>query len=167
MSRLRRYHQAGNWYFITCVTYRRAPVLIENFDLLERAIAKTQERLRFALHAWVVLPDHFHAIIDSQTSDISAIMQRLKLGFAYHWRVRTGRSRGRIWQNRYWDHIIRGEEDLKRHIDYIHFNPVKHGHAAEPFDWQYSSVRRFCESREDARLLAKRNVLEIDDGFGE
>jgi putative transposase len=52
------------------------------------------------------------------------------------------RERG-IWQRRYWEHMIRDERDLRNRIDYIHFNPVKHGLVARVADWPYSSFHRF------------------------
>ncbi|MET4390349.1 hypothetical protein ABIB73_006131 [Bradyrhizobium sp. F1.4.3] len=50
-----------------------------------------------------------------------------------------------IWQRRYWEHAIRGDADLERHVDYIHFNPVKHGLVARVFDWRHSSFHRYVE----------------------
>jgi len=76
--------------------------------------------------AWAILPDHFHVIIDSPDGDTPKIVQRVKLSFSLQWQRLSGRN-GPIWQHRYWDHIIRSEEDMKRHVDYIHYNPVKHG----------------------------------------
>ena len=52
----------------------------------------------------------------------------------------------RVWQPRFWEHHIRGEEDLGRHLDYIHYNPVKHGYAASPAGWPYSSFARFVRA---------------------
>ncbi len=48
-----------------------------------------------------------------------------------------------IWQRRYWEHMIRDDEDYARHVDYIHVNPVKHGHALHPVAWPYSSIHRY------------------------
>ncbi len=50
---------------------------------------------------------------------------------------------GKIWQNRFWEHLVRDEEDYRRHLDYIHINPVKHGLAARPEDWPHSSFGHY------------------------
>jgi putative transposase len=59
-------------------------------------------------------------------------------------RVRKGERM--VWQRRYWEHVIRDEADLRHHVEYIHYNPVKHGYVARPIDWQFSSFRRFVKS---------------------
>jgi putative transposase len=100
---------------------------------------------RFTVVAWVVLPDHFHAIIDSPDGDISTIVQRIKLSFALQWR-RLTKTDGGIWQHRYWDHIIRSVDDMARHLDYIHFNPMKHRLVDSSRQWELSSFRRFLRA---------------------
>ena len=52
------------------------------------------------------------------------------------------RERG-IWQRRYWEHLIKDAQDYEHHINYVHFNPVKHGYVLNPSDWEYSSIHRF------------------------
>jgi putative transposase len=56
---------------------------------------------------------------------------------------RTKRRESTIWQRRFWEHVIRNERDLMRHLDYIHFNPVKHGYVTRAIDWPYSTFRRY------------------------
>ncbi|HEC17956.1 MAG TPA: transposase, partial [Gammaproteobacteria bacterium] len=51
-----------------------------------------------------------------------------------------------LWQRRYWEHTIRDENDMRRHIDYIHYNPVKHGHVASVAEWPFSSFHRFVKA---------------------
>src|SRR5205807_4594997 len=48
-----------------------------------------------------------------------------------------------IWQRRYWEHVIRDDADLARHVDYIHFNPVKHGLVSRVCDWSHSSFHQY------------------------
>ena len=70
-----------------------------------------------------------------------------------------------IWQRRYWEHLIRDDDDLCRHIDYIHFNPVKHGQVQRAADWPYSTFHRYVA---EGRLLLDWGVgVGTDDGFGE
>jgi putative transposase len=141
VSNLRRYPALGRPYFITNVAHDRRPVLIEHIDLLWAAIEIAKERTPFELLAWVILPDHFHLLLDAGKIDVSRILQTIKMSFASNYRKRQGQKTGRTWQNRYWDHIIRDQEDFIRHFDYIHYNPVKHGFVLSPFDWPHSSIR--------------------------
>ena len=124
MSRLRRYYGSGKLYFVTNVTFQRKRILVEHADLLHHALTNVKERLRFEIIAHVILPDHFHAIIDPGEYDLSNLLQRIKQSFSMDYRQRTGAS-GRVWQLRFWDHIIRDQDDMNKHIDYIHYNPVK------------------------------------------
>jgi putative transposase len=71
-----------------------------------------------------------------------------------------------IWQRRYWEHVIRNDADLERHVDYIHYNPVKHGHVTRVVDWPYSSFHRYVERG----LLAADwggDIEDIQGAFGE
>ena len=79
---------------------------------------------------------------------------------------KTSRREKGVWQRRYWEHAIRDDADLARHVDYIHFNPVKHGHVARVVDWQYSSFHRFVER---GLLVADwgGDVRDIAGSFGE
>jgi len=143
MSRLRRYYKRGDTVFVTAVTYERKPLLIDNVDLLLQAIASVQMNCPIEIIAQVVLPDHWHVVLNSDGSNaISSIIQRIKMSFGATYRKRHGRHSGRVWQRRYWDHIIRDENDLNTHIDYIHYNPVRHGLVNEPFTWKQSSIHR-------------------------
>lgn len=83
----------------------------------------------------------------------SAIKGRFTELFLSHGGVETGRSGSRrkriergVWQRRFWEHVIRDERDFDRHLDYIHFNPVKHGHATCPHAWAYSSFHRWVQT---------------------
>ena len=131
------------------------------------AFGRARNRVAFDLHAWVVLPDHFHAIVDSKDADISGIMQRIKMSFAASWRVRMSTKRGRVWQHRFWDHVIRDETDLNAHIDYIHYNPVKHSLANSPFDWQQSSIHQFHKEGFYDSDWGRRDILHFDGDYGE
>lgn len=167
MSNLRRYHTPGNWYFITCVTYLRRPILVDSADLLYSSMEQCQKRVAHDLHAWVILPDHFHIVIDSRTGDLSGIMQRTKMAFGAKWRMRKGRQRGRVWQHRFWDHIIRDQTDFNRRIDYTHYNPVKHGLVLSPFDWPHTSLHRFHAEGIYDRDWGRREPSEFEGEFGE
>ena len=104
------------------------------------------------VEAIVVLPDHLHAIwtLPSADDDFSTRWRQIKEQFTRSFHVPDGRSASRIkrgergvWQRRFYEHVIRDENDFSTHIDYIHYNPVKHGHCVRPIDWPYSSLRAF------------------------
>jgi putative transposase len=166
MTPLRRYHRKGDICFITCVTYKRQPVLTANCDLLVDSTVEVIKKIPIELIAWVVMPDHFHAIIDTRNGDLSRIMQQFKLIFAALYRKRQGIFNGRVWQNRFWDHIIRDESDLRNHIDYIHYNPVRHGLAATALEYDHSSFKTFLKR---GMYDAEWGIREpsIDGDFGE
>jgi len=166
MSKLLRYFAPGQFCFITAVTFCRERILHQHADLLIRAVRRARMKSPFSVIAWAILPDHFHAVIKSPRGDADKITQRVKLSFSLQWQRASGRS-GPIWQHRYWDHIIRSEEDMKRHVDYIHYNPVKHGLVASPGAWPLSSYHRYLrQGYYEADWGNSR--LEFGDGvFGE
>lgn len=145
MSNIRRYYQENNIYFVTSVTYKKNPILIENAQVLSSSIEYYKQEYNLDIIAFVILPDHFHIIINPKHHNLSGIMRKIKLKFSGKYRHSRSIEKGRIWQNRFWDHIIRDENDLNKHIDYIHYNPVKHNYIQNPFSWENSSIHKFRE----------------------
>ncbi|MCC6964457.1 MAG: transposase [candidate division Zixibacteria bacterium] len=137
------------------------PILVDNADLLKAAIKKTRERLKFRVEAISVLPDHFHAVLELTESTSSDVVHGIKQSFMMQFNQRVGRRNGRVWQHRFWDHIIRDETDLRHHLDYIHYNPVKHGLAESPFVYKFSTARKFLEREQYAPDWGR---IEFDDG---
>ena len=133
----------GIFTFSLMLLIYRAPILIRNFDLFKESIQSLHLKNRFEGFAWVVLPDHFHVIIDPLEENLSDMMKIFKLKISARYRIRNKSTSGRIWQYRFWDHIIRDQNDLNKHIDYIHYNPVKHNLVQNPFEWKYSSIHEF------------------------
>ncbi|MFZ5980732.1 MAG: REP-associated tyrosine transposase, partial [Candidatus Zixiibacteriota bacterium] len=115
----------------------------------------------------VILPEHIHFIIDPLSFDVSNIIQRIKMSFAANYRKRNDLKAGRIWQNRFWDHIIRNQQDMNRHIDYIHYNPVKHGLVESPFSWKESSIHEYGIKGYYSSDWGQREDLVIEGDFGE
>lgn len=157
----RRAWVAGESYFFTVVTDGRRPLLASEpaVSLLRQALRAVQMRHPFAVEAMVVLPDHLHCIwtLPPRDADYATRWRLIKTWFTKHWDpVFLGTASGyaalnpptgsRIWQNRYWEHVIRDETDFERHANYIHYNPVKHGHVSSVADWPYSSFRRFVSA---------------------
>jgi putative transposase len=132
MKTLRRYYVPNAIYFITVVTHERRPFLVDNLDLFWHGWGDLRPQ------AWVVLPDHFHALVNPAPLTISEVLQRFKLRFSR--RFFRDNPKEKLWQNRFWDHVIRDEKDLSGHLDYIHYNPVHHGLATDPFKYEHSSL---------------------------
>ena len=125
MTNFRRYYIPGALVFITCVTQGRAPRLssVDDVALLFRTMRRVQENHPYNLLAYVILPDHFHWLMraNSPDGDFSAVMHSIKRNYTLNFkREHNVRGQLTLWQQRFWDHVIRNEDDLNRHIDYIH-----------------------------------------------
>jgi putative transposase len=167
MTNIRRHFLPGQTCFLTHVTFNRTPLLITHFDLLWNAVEMYRSEFRFELLAWVVLPDHMHLLIAPGDNDPSTLMQRIKLSFSAQVRQRFGLTDGRVWQYRFWDRIMRDLSEVNRHIDYIHYNPVKHGYVADPFAWEYSSLPKYHEEGLYTRDWGVMGMIEFEGDFGE
>lgn len=160
MPEYRRLYRAGGMYFLTLVTERRRRILCEDRarSILHDAIACMARARPCEIGAIVLLPDHLHIVIDLPNGerDFSGRVSMVKSHFTRGYLAVGGheasvsesklnhRQRG-VWQGRFWEHLIRDQEDLNRHLDYIHYNPVKHGLAACPHAWPWSSFSRHVE----------------------
>jgi putative transposase len=148
-----RAHAPGGRYFFTVnLADRSSGLLVEHIDTLRHAVRVVKQRHPFEIDAWVVLPDHMHAVwtLPSDDKDFSTRWMLIKAGFsrAIEQSENIPRSRMKkgergIWQRRFWEHQIRDEDDLANHVNYVHINPVKHGHAAYASAWPYSSIHRY------------------------
>lgn len=153
MSNYRRVWVPGGTYFFTVnLLERRRRLLVEHIDLLRDAFRAAKAARPFDLLAIVVLPDHLHCVwrLPEGDADNANRWAQIKSGFSRALPLHERRSPRRIarrergiWQRRYWEHLVRDEDDLRRHLDYLHINPVKHGHTARAGDWPYSSFRRW------------------------
>ena len=157
MSRYRRANSAGATYFFTLVTYRRQTILCDASirTALRDAISEVRTRRPFIIDAWVLLPDHLHCIwtLPSEDADFatrwSLIKRRVSVACSGQYKhaewLTASKKKHRestLWQRRYWEHRIRTETDYAQHIDYIHYNPVKHGLCRSPHEWPYSTFQR-------------------------
>jgi len=165
MSNLRRYFKNNDVAFITIVTYQRNPILIDNINILTDSIQIVRTKIDFDLISYVYLPDHLHLLVAPIGNNIVSIIQRIKMSFGNRFRIKNNLNSGRIWKNRYWDHIIRNRVDMNRHIDYIHYNPVKHGLVTRPFDWRYSSIYQYKNIYQDDWGVIDR--IEFQGEYGE
>jgi putative transposase len=152
---------------LTHVTVNRSPLLVTHVDLLWEAIIMHRARTPFDLIAWVILPDHMHLLVCAGEHDLSRLMRRIKLTFSARLRVRLRLAEGRVWQYRFWDRVMRDPEDIKRHIDYIHYNPVKHGYVSDPFRWEHSSLSEYFRSGYYQRDWGADEQVSISGEYGE
>lgn len=149
-------------FFTVCLQDRSSSLLTDEIDTLRASVRKTKAERPFDIIAMVVLPDHLHCVLRLPAGDrdfgrrwgaikgrFSASVRRAGLvpplplnlpGGGENPALRKGQAG--IWQNRFWEHHIRNEEDLANHIRYCHINPVKHGLVAHPEDWPWSSIHR-------------------------
>jgi putative transposase len=136
-------------------------------DLFWRAIDSVRENISFELIAHVILPDHFHVILNPGGADFTGIMHRLKMSFGMRYRKCPGTRTGRVWQHRYWDHMIRDNSDMNRHVDYIHFNPVRHGLVKNPLEWNHSSFADYQRKGYYQDDWGTQEEVRIEGDFGE
>ena len=156
MPDYRRFRMPGGTYFFTLnLLNRRLSLLTNHHELLRESFALVHEKHPFHLDAIVVLPEHLHTLmtLPPGDDDFSTRLRMIKSNLSRHLPADESRSSSRrqqnergIWQRRFWEHAIRDEIDYQRHFDYIHFNPVKHGHARRPVDWPYSSIHKYIRA---------------------
>ena len=154
--RYRRAKTEGGTYFFTVnLADRRQSTLVQHVEQLRSAIRVVKDRHPFTIEAIVIMPEHLHTIwtLPEDDNDYPTRWALIKAGFSRALakdepisESRYNKGERGIWQRRYWEHLIRDDEDFARHVDYIHFNPVKHGHAVNPIDWAYSSLHRFISA---------------------
>ncbi|MTW00483.1 REP-associated tyrosine transposase [Pseudoduganella ginsengisoli] len=160
MSSYHRLYLPGHTYFFTVVASGRQPVFRQEMvrGALRSAFAHVRSGLAFSIPGFVLLPDHLHTIwtLPEGDSDYSTRWRLIKT------RV-TQACGARIWQPRYWEHAIRDDADLHKHLDYIHWNPVKHGIVASVRDWPWSSFHRYVKfGAYPADWCAGRGLDEIN-----
>ena len=168
----RRLCVPGGTYFFTLVTYQRRPILTtpEAVEKLRNAFRYTMNRLPFTIVASVILPDHMHFIwtLPQETIDYSTRWRLIKSHFTRNWRPKGEKSElhsrqrkgeAEVWQRRFWEHLIRDEADLSNHVEYIHYNPVKHGFVSAPAEWKYSSFMKFVRDGFYAQNWGEGEIL--------
>ena len=162
MRNYRRAFRPGGTFFFTLVTYGRRRFLCDDLarTLLREAIDACRVAKPFTIEGFVLLPDHLHALwtLPPGDADFSSRWMRIKRRFTRGWIAagawegavsdsrRRNRRRG-VWQRRFWEHVIRDRDDFERHLNYIHYNPVKHHMATCPHAWPWSSFHRLVQNR--------------------
>ena len=153
MANYRRVFEENYSYFITVVTEKRRPILIENIDLLRKSFSLSLKRYNYTIEAICILPDHLHMIITPKEAEqYSKIIAHIKRSFVYGLErsfkekcklnvsnAQYKRGLSGVWQKRFYEHTIRNEKDMALHLEYILNNPVKHGYIDNKENWEYSS----------------------------
>jgi putative transposase len=157
MPQYRRAFQPGGTFFFTVVTENRVPIFIDQSarDLLHAAFDQCRATRPFTIDAVVLLPEHFHILLTlpPDDADYSTRIASIKSHFTRNWLAAGGVEQGRsdsrlrhrrrgVWQRHFWEHLIRDREDYHNHLDYVCYNPVKHGHVSCPHAWPHTSFHR-------------------------
>jgi len=146
----------GIFFFTVTLADRSSDLLVRQVDRLRRFYSLTRKRYPFETVALCILPDHLHAIwsLPPGDSDYPLRWSVFKVGFSRGLMEAAPRTASKIakrekglWQRRYWEHAIRDDADLERNVDYVQFNPVKHGYVSRVRDWPFSSFHRYVEHR--------------------
>ncbi len=178
MPNYHRFHE-GNAYFFTVVTFNRLPIFNsdKSLQILHDSFEIVEERFPFTTFAICILPDHIHTIwiLPENDQNYSVRWKEIKFQFTKRYLSEIGpgedrnpsrqkRGEAAIWQRRFWEHNILDDDDLARHIDYIHFNPVKHGLVTQPDEWRWSSFPGFVD---DGYYGSEWSFTGRDDGNAE
>jgi putative transposase len=155
MVRYRRnFVPGGTFFFTLTLDDRRSSALVDHVALLRAAFRKTRSERPFSIDAIVILPDHLHTILTLPPGDpdFSNRLRRIKGRF-----TRSVIAAGAPvssdhggeyspWQKRFWERTIRDDRNFERCVDYIHYNPIKHGLVSSPIDWPFSSLHRYIRA---------------------
>jgi putative transposase len=171
----RAWHPGGSYFFTVNLLQRHDnDLLVRHIEALRESVRYVKRRHPFVIHAWVVLPEHLHCVMElpANDADFATRWRLIKIGFSKsippkerRSKVRQKRGGRRIWQRRYWEHLIHDEANYRAHIDYVHFNPVKHGWASRVSDWPYSTFLWLVEQGVYPPDWAggNENLLSYDD----
>ena len=146
----RNFLPGGTFFFTVTLADRRSSILVDHAGALRHAFRVTRAERPFGIDAIVVLPEHLHVVmtLPIDDADFSGRWRRIKSVFTHEVArrmplARNARGEHALWQRRFWEHTIRNDADFERHVDYIHYNPVKHGLVSRVNDWPHSSFHRY------------------------
>jgi putative transposase len=167
--------EGGVYFFTVTLADRSGDLLVRHIEHLRKVYKVVEGRHPFKTIAICVLPDHVHAVwsLPSGDSNFPVRWSQIKSAFSRVLPATDVRSESKaakrdkgIWQRRYWEHVIRNETDLEHHVEYIHYNPVKHGLVSRVRDWPYSSFHRYV-ARGDLPIDWGGDLRELMGEFGE
>ena len=140
---VRNFASGATYFFTVNLADRRSALLVEHVEALREAVRKVRAARPFEIDAWVVLPEHMHAMwtLPEGDCDYPGRWRAIKTQFSKSLSLEQS-----VWQKRYWEHTIRDDRDYAAHMDYIHLNPYKHGLVRNVKDWPYSSFHRMVNA---------------------
>jgi putative transposase len=146
-AKIRRWYVPNAIYFITAVTQDRRPLFADaaNLELLRVTMRSARQYHPFAMRAYAFLADHFHLLVFvPETTNISKLLQSIQRNFTRNYKQAHAVPEPlRLWQRGFWDHVIRDERDFANHLNYIHYNPVKHGYASRAGGYAHTSFHDY------------------------
>jgi len=154
--RYRRADIKGATYFFTLnLANRKNTLLTDKVNELRESIRHVKQKHSFDINAIVILPEHLHAIITLPQNDNDFATRWMLIKSRFTRQIpkgervnvsKTNKGERGIWQRRYWEHMIRDEADYQAHVNYIHYNPVKHGYVEKASQWPHSSIHRYIRN---------------------
>jgi putative transposase len=158
----RRVYISNSYVHLIIVSYERKHIFIDNIEILRTAFKNTMQNYKFEILAICVLPDHIHLILNPENiKEYSKIISSIKHSFSYivgqvcptdlcsqedlKIGYKNKREKG-LFQRRFYEHTILNQDELNNHINYIHYNPVKHGYVQSVKDWEYSSFHKYVKN---------------------
>ena len=159
MSRIHRLRTTDRVFFVTVKLCRSLPAFgPAEYQTMIDVLESSRARLRFLLCGYVLMPDHWHALVwTAYPLTISRAVQDVKKVAARRLHRLRG-TKGPVWQHQFWDRFVRHEKEFAARLDYMHLNPVRKGLVDRPEQWQWSSCNNFALDREEVR----RCPIQID-----
>jgi putative transposase len=172
----RRAKKKGGTYFFTVnLADRKSDLLVEYVEDLRDVVKKVKQQHPFHIDAMVVLPDHLHAIwtLPKEDADypkrwmlIKSRLSRRIPKSEYRRKSRISKGERGVRQRRYWEHMIRNERDFEQHVNYVHYNPVKHGYVEKAVEWKHSSIQRYIKEGVISHNWGSKDIFQRDN-FGD
>jgi len=144
MAKIKRYQKENYVYYVTSVTKYRRPIFRDTIYArhLLGCIAYFHFTLDFKLLGYVIMPDHFHLLIQASKNCISRIMKLIKGNFARRYNELL-EQKGSIWQRRFYDNVLRDKKQIQKKLIYMHRNPLIKGLVDNPGDYEFSSYQQY------------------------
>ena len=155
------------WYFVTVSTVDKTHILAtnEHFNLWVTTFQELIKEFKIKMIAWAALPNHYHLLfMPSMANGLGNFMKRLNGSTSRKLNLLDNKKGRTVWYS-CWDRCMRNEHGFWTRFNYIHYNPVKHGYADNPDDWEFSSYRFYVRNDENKRLNGKLNDFPISDLF--
>jgi len=166
----------ASYLFTVNLANRKSTLLVDKINVLRQSIQTVKQRHPFQIDAMVVMPDHLHAVFTLPTNDNDYATRRMLVKAGFSRQIPTGeqinpsreskRERG-LWRRRYWEHLIRDDKDYNAHVNYIHYNPVKHDYVQQAVNWPHSSIHRFIKNGDISENGGGDNKQSDKDRWGE